>query len=267
MTPNFELNDTHVGSFARCRSNSVSGRARAVRAARQATVPRAKSGANAKGPVVAGSCLWGPRHEADLPRPARPMSLRARPGPSTLDRASAACRARARPQDAPRAGSPGLLLWARPAASTRRVSVSVQRSSAPSGRCRSPDRTSPSMRPCCAAASRSFSNPVPFAPPRQQARGFQGNTWDPAQPAHCTCPRPRAGRREWRGSRAAPRSSRCLGTFHVTTGRDTACASRRRAGRSRRPRTACADRASARALRPAVRPATRWAQPVQSRPG
>ena len=39
MTPNFELTDTHVGGFARCRSNSLSGRARAICSAGQATEP------------------------------------------------------------------------------------------------------------------------------------------------------------------------------------------------------------------------------------
>jgi len=53
----------------------------------------------------------------------------------------------------------------------------------------------------------------------------------------------------------------------VTTERDTASVSQRSREMRQRPRTTSADRASARALRRAARPATRWAQPARSRPG
>ena len=67
--------------------------------------------------------------------------------------------------------------------------------------------------------------------------------------------------------RGCPARADRYANLAVTTGRDTTSASQRAAGTLRMPRTTSADRASARALPQAARPATRWAQPARSRPG
>ncbi len=200
------------------------------------------------------SALTAARHDRSGNRSRQATPVRVRPEPSTRDRASAACRARVRPQDALRAGSPGLLPCRREERGMRRLPpVDEERHDTgreyasrvgqrPAQHCAvwtlplaGENVSQHDALPCSGVAKRLERGAVRY--PRQQARrsqgfqseqasgrsrragrnparGFPGNAWGPAQPAHCTCPRPRAGRRAWLGFRAMPRSPRCRDRDH-----------------------------------------------------